>query len=111
MDHDLLHTDHTYNHRDLERVVYQWLQVESDYLDKNLQRSSLHVVFVKRSMEYLDVVSHSIVSMLRGLAKRLLAHGIVADEDIPVDAVMQSLMFVTGKYGEVIAGEFINLKK
>lgn len=61
MDHDLLHTDHTYNHRDLERVVYQWLQVESDYLDKNLQRSSLHVVFVKRSMEYLDVVSHSIV--------------------------------------------------
>jgi len=28
-----------------------------------------------------------------------------------MDAVMQSLMFVTGKYGEVIAGEFINLKK
>ena len=116
VDHDLLHTDHTYNHRDLERVVYQWLQVESDYLDKNLQRSSLHVVFVKRSMEYLDVVSHSIVSMLRGLAKRLLAHGIVAngvvaDEDIPMDAVMQSLMFVTGKYGEVIAGEFIDLKE
>lgn len=115
-DHDLLHADCTYNHRDLERVVYQWLQVESDYLTKNMQCSSLHVVLVKHPMEYLDVVSHSIVSMLRGLAKRLLAHGIVAngvvaDEAIPVDAVMQSLMFVTGKYGEVIAGEFIDLKK
>lgn len=116
VEHDLLHADYTYNRRDLGRVVYQWLQVESDYLDKNLQRSSLHVVLVKRPVEYLDVLSHSIVSMLRGLAKRLLAHGIVAngvvaDENIPVDAVIQSLMFVTGKYGEVIAGEFIDLKR
>lgn len=114
--HDLFHASHTYNRRDLERVIYEWLQVESDYLATNLKRSSLHVVLINRPMEYLDVVSHSIVSMLLGLAKRLLVHGIVAngvvaDEDIPVDAVMQSLMFVTGKYGEVIAGEFIDLKR
>ena len=54
--------------------------------------------------------------MLRGLARKLLPHGIVAngiiaDESIPQDAVMQSLMFITGKYGEVIAGEFIELKE
>ena len=30
-----------------------------------------------------------------------MANGVVADEDIPVDAVMQSLMFVTGKYGGI----------
>ncbi|GFH99797.1 hypothetical protein IMSAGC004_02202 [Bacteroidaceae bacterium] len=112
----LFHADYTYNNRDLERVIYQWMQVEANYLDIKQQRSSLHIVLVKRTVEHSEVLFHSIINMLRGLAKRLLAHGVIANgvsagEDVPVDAVMQSLMFVTGKYGEVIAGEFIELKK
>lgn len=113
--HGLFGEGNVYNHKDIEWVVYQWLQVEVDYLDKYLNQSSVHVVFVRHPMEYIDVVTHSVMNMLRGLARRLLVHGIiangvVADSGIPLEAIMQSLMFVTGKYGEVIAGEFIELK-
>lgn len=115
-DHGLFKLNGMYNNRDVERVIYQWLQIEVDYLDKNQDKSTLHVVFIKHQIEYIDVLSFSIVNMLRGLARRLLLHGIVAngiiaDENIPQEIVMQSLMFVAGKYGEVIAGEFLELKQ
>ena len=113
---ELFKSNRAYNNRDIVRIIYQWLQIEVDYLDKNLEQSTLQVVFIKHQIEYIDILSHSVVNMLRGLARKLLPHGIVAngiitDESIPQDAVVQSLMFITGKYGEVIAGEFIELKK
>lgn len=111
----LMTANDEYNDDDLERMVYQWMQVEVDYLDKNLTRSFLHVVLIEKDMEYIEVLSHSIVNMVRGLAKMLLPHGIICNGvsacmSVPRNAVAKTLMFISSKYGEVIAGEVIQLK-
>lgn len=105
----------SYNTKDIEYIIYEWLQVEVDYLVKNCKASSLHLVFMLDFSNNIEIMTYSIRQMINGLGKLLLNHniilnGIIADKNIPEGSIIQSLLFCTSKYGQVLAGETINLK-
>lgn len=105
----------SYNTNDIEYIIYEWLQVEVDYLVRNCKISTLHLVFILDSTSNIEIIAYSLRQMINGLGKLLLNHniilnGIIADNNIPEDSIIQSLLFCTSKYGQVLAGETINLK-
>ena len=105
----------SYNTNDIEYIIYEWLQVEVDYLVRNCKISTLHLVFILDSTPNIEIIAYSLRQMINGLGKLLLNHniilnGIIADNNIPEDSIIQSLLFCTSKYGQVLAGETINLK-
>lgn len=104
-----------YNTEDIEYIIYEWLQVEVDYLIKSCKISTVHLVFISTSTKNIEIITYSLRQMINGLGKLLLNHNIIlnsiiADNNIPEDSIIQSLLFCSSKYGQVLAGETINLK-
>lgn len=104
-----------YNTKDIEYITFEWLQVEVDYLVKNCKNSTLHLVFILDYSNNIEIMAYSLRQMINGLGKLLLNHnitlnGIIADKNIPEESIIQSLLFCSSKYGQVLAGETINLK-
>lgn len=113
-DMDLLGTDDTYPEDDEMYRVYQWLQEETSYLVPMNKYSTICTVFIDDKTQYSSVLSKNIDMCIRGLGEVLgnhsiISNGIVATKEIPFDVIMNTALFLSSKYGQIMAGEVLKL--
>lgn len=95
------------------RNMYQWLQIEADYLVELGQIATVCVVLVLGS-DTCSIVADSIEGMIKGLSETLGRHGIIinglcADESVPLECVVKWMSFLGSKYGHILTGNFLHL--
>ncbi len=112
---DLLGLDDTYPEDDEMYRVYQWLQEETSYLVPMNQYATICTVFIDDKTQHSSVLSKNIDMCIRGLGEVLgnhsiISNGMVATKEIPFDVIMNTALFLSSKYGQIMTGEVLNLK-
>lgn len=113
---DLLGTDDTYPVEDEMYRVYQWLQEEASYLVPLNQYATICTVYIDDKTQYSSVLAKNVDMCIRGLGEALGSHsiisnGIVATKEIPLGVIMNTALFLSSKYGQIMAGEVLKLKQ
>lgn len=95
------------------RNMYQWLQIEADYLVELGQTATVCVALVSDS-DTCSIVANSIEGMIKGLSETLgrhsiLINGIYADESVPMECIVKWMSFLSSKYGHILTGNFLQL--
>lgn len=111
----VLTEDGGYNEDDAMCMIYQWLQAEADLLVKQGGYSTICTVYIKDHSADACIYANSMDMCITGLARvlaghRIICNGIVASSEVPLMRVMQTAVFLSSKYGQVMAGEVLNLK-
>lgn len=112
---DLLCADDTYPAEDEMYRVYQWLQEETSYLVPLNQYSTICTVFIDDCTQYSSVLSKNVEMCIRGLGEALgnhsvISNGIIASKEIPLEVIMNTALFLSSKYGQIMTGEVLKLK-
>lgn len=112
---NLVNPDGTFNGEDMMRLAYQWCQVEVDYLVKLSNYATLCTVYIHSESTDSMVIGTGIHHLVSGLAKVLSPHGIIcngvtASLVVPQDAWLASSIFLSGKYGQIMTGEVLNME-
>lgn len=112
---NLVNPDGTFNGEDMMRLAYQWCQVEVDYLVKLSNYATLCTVYIHSESTDSMVIGTGIHHLVSGLAKVLSSHGIIcngvtASLVVPQDAWLASSIFLSGKYGQIMTGEVLNME-
>ncbi len=112
---DCLNSDNTYPKNDEMYRVYQWLQEETSYLVPKNQYATICTVFIDDKTTYSSVLSKNIDMCIRGLGEALVNHsiisnGIVATKEVPFEVILNTALFLSSKYGQIMAGEVLKLK-
>lgn len=111
----LLNADGTYNENDTMRLAYQWCQVETDYLVGLSCYATLCMVYIHSESVESAVIGSGISHLVSGLAKVLSPHGIIcngviASPSVSIEAWLSTATFLTGKYGQIMTGEVLNME-
>lgn len=112
---DLFDTEDSYPVDDEMYRIYQWLQEETTYLVPLNQYATICTVFIDDKTQYSSVLSKNIDMCVRGLGEVLgnhsiISNGVVATKDIPLEVIMNTALFLSSKYGQIMAGEVLKLK-
>ena len=112
---DLLNSDDTYPEYDEMYRVYQWLQEETAYLVQLSQYATICTVFIDDKTTYSSVLSKNIDMCIRGLGEALgnhsiISNGIVTTNEVPFEVILNTALFLSSKYGQIMAGEVLKLK-
>ena len=70
----------------------------------------------KYTSPYSSVLSKNVDMCIRGLGEALgnhsiISNGIVATKEIPLGVIMNTALFLSSKYGQIMAGEVLKLKQ
>lgn len=102
-----------------ERVVatiYRWLQIESSYLIDHTGYGTLCSAIIWDDENRQDVVSVAgLRSLMSGLGKvmarhKIIENGLIAPAQIPIEDIAASITYLSGKYGQILAGEVLDLR-
>lgn len=112
---NLIKSNGAFNNEDMMRLAYQWCQTEVDYLVKTSYYATLCMVFIHSDSTDSVVIGSGISHLISGLAKVLSPHGIIcngvtASLVVPQDAWLASSIFLSGKYGQIMTGEVLNME-
>lgn len=115
-DVDLLDADDSYPVNDEMYRVYQWLQEETTYLVPKNQYATICTVFIDDNSQYSTVLCKNVELCIKGLGEVLgnhaiISNGIVATKGIPLDIIMNTVLFLCSKYGQIMTGEVLNLRQ
>lgn len=105
--------DSQYNNDSFYKI-YQWQQIEVDYLVKINQYSTICTCYIYNDSILGYVEKRHAEMCIRGLASVLSNHGIVcngmvANANIPFDILLKSSIFMSSKYGQIMSGEVLDL--
>lgn len=111
----LFHIDSTENRFDGVKLFYQLSQIESDYFIIHNKAGHLLNICLYENTVQANVVKASIKSLICGLGIALgrhgiIANGITAEISIPREDVIKTGAYLISRYGEVLAGEVMELK-
>ena len=103
-----------YNEKDSVYQLYQWQQVEVDYLVKLNQYATICTIFIGESSIEGNVKKHNVEMCIRGLAEVLSNHGmicngIIANKDIDFKDLLTTSVFLSSRYGQIMTGEVLKL--
>ena len=112
---NLFKPDGTFNDEDMMRLAYQWCQTEVDYLVRISHYATLCTVFIHSESTDSLVTGSGISHLVSGLAKALSPHGIICNgvmamPSVPQDAWLPAAIFLSGKYGQIMTGEVLNME-
>ena len=112
----LINADGTYNNSDGMYQFHQWQQEEVDYLVELDKYATLCSVFITGSSIDNKVKSKNVEICVRGLAEALSNHGmicngIIANESDDIRQLLQSAVFLSSRYGQIMTGELLCLNK
>lgn len=103
---------------DLARCVYQWLQVESKYLIEKTSYATICTAYYYNDT-ILDIERDAqkggISSLIKGLGGVMSNHGIIengliASTKVPFEEMLHTAIYLSGKYGQIMAGEVLNME-
>lgn len=105
----------TYNPHDTLYKIFQWHQQEVDYLVAQSQYATICTVFIGGDDIDTSVKKRNVEMLVKGLAEVLANHGmicngIIADNEVPLNDIVNSSLFMSSKYGQVMSGEVLQLK-
>lgn len=112
---NLLKSNETFNEKDIMRLAYQWSQTETDYLVRLSNYATLCTVYIHSESTDSMVIGTGIHHLVSGLAKVLSPHGIIcngvnASLIVPQEAWLAASIFLSGKYGQIMTGEVLNME-
>lgn len=112
---DLLTTENKYPETDEMYRVYQWLQEEVSYLVPLNQYASICTAYIGDDTQYSDVLCKNMDMCFRGLGEVMANHniinnGIVASPSVPMQEVINTAIYLSSKYGQIMTGEVLHLK-
>lgn len=112
---DLLNSDNTFPKEDQMYRVYQWLQEEVNYLVSLNQYATICTAYIGDDTQYSDVLEKNIDMCIRGLGEamgnhNILNNGIVAAQSVSIKDIINSAIFLSSKYGQIMTGEVLHLK-
>ncbi len=101
-----------YNEKDSMYKFYQWLQTEVDYLVESNNYSTICSVFITGSLVDNRVKRKNVEMCIRGLAEALSNHGmicngIIANKNSDLRELLQSAIFLSSRYGQIMTGEVL----
>lgn len=100
-------TDDMYN-------VYQWLQEEVTYIESLHLYGTICSVYVGDNSQYSKVLEQNMKMCFKGLGEvmgnhSIINNGIVASDMVPINEILNSSLFLSSKYGQIMAGEVLHL--
>lgn len=111
----LMTQDLHFNSDDILYSLYRLLQIETDYLVQYNKYATLTTAFkCDKSLEG-EIVSSSVSHLINGLSKPLSNHGLVengltATTAVSDETIINTAIFLSSKYGQIMAGETLRLK-
>lgn len=111
----LLTAEGKYPDTDEMYCVYQWLQAEVSYLVPLNQYASICTAYIGDETQYSDVLSKNMDMCIRGLGEvmgnhTIINNGIVASSSVPMQEIINSAIYLSSKYGQIMTGEVLHLK-
>lgn len=102
-------TDDMYN-------VYQWLQEEVSYIEPLHLYGTICSAYIGDSSQYSKVLEQNMKMCFKGLGEvmgnhSIINNGIVTSEKVPLDEIINSALFLSSKYGQIMAGEVLLLNE
>lgn len=112
---ELLTADRKYPETDEMYRVYQWLQEEVSYLVPLNQYASICTAYIGDETQYSDVLCKNMDMCIRGLGEvmgnhTIINNGIVASSSVPMQEIINSSIYLSSKYGQIMTGEVLHLK-
>ncbi len=112
----LINKDGTYNSNDSIYQFYQWHQEEVDYLVELDKYATVCSVFITGSSVDNRIKRKNVEMCVRGLAEALSNHGvicngIIANKTDDVRELLQSAIFLSSRYGQIMTGEVLMLNE
>ncbi len=106
--------ENKYNDKDNIYQLYQWQQVEVDYLVRLNQYATICTVFITDSSIDSNVKKRNVEMCIRGLAEALSNHGmicngIIANKEISIKELLTTSVFLSSRYGQIMTGEVLKL--
>lgn len=107
------------NHVNIEphSLVYQWMQIETDYLIGNEQYATICTALIEKneSSEEIKAELFAASNMIHGLGlvmanHNIIVNGIYADSNVNLTNILNAALFMNSKYGQIMAGEILELK-
>lgn len=113
-DNYLINNNH-FNETDSLRLLYAWLQKETDYLISFNIHATISSAVIKDESIDSNSIGASANAIIKGLARVLGNHGIienglVADANVQFEDVLHTLVYLSSKYGQVLVGEVLNMR-
>jgi len=92
--------------------IYHLFQIESDYIIEN-KGTSITTALLTDDEKY-DTANKTVVNMMKGLGLPIAGHSIIfnslrATQKVPKQDIIQSLIFLSSKYGYELNGETLYL--
>jgi len=111
-----LKEDGKYNIDEQMYKIYQWHQEEVDYLVCNGLDATICTVFIDDMTDGHFSIGNNVAMMIRGLAEalanhRIICNGIVADREVSLRLLLDSTAFLSSKYGQIMTGEILRMRK
>lgn len=103
-----------YNDEDSLRMLYVWIQKESDYLVDNVKQSTICSIYIGDNSVDAETIKGGVEALIKGLALPLSKHGIVetgiiADLSVPYEKINETALYLSSKYGQIITGEVMKM--
>ena len=104
-----------FNSDDILYSLYRLLQIETDYLVQYNKYATLTTAFKSEKSLEGEIVSSSVSHLINGLSKPLSNHGLVengltATSIVSDETIINTAIFLSSKYGQIMAGETLRLK-
>ncbi len=115
-DMSLISKNGQYNEKDSIYQLYKWHQTEVDYLVELQKYSTICSIFITGSSVDNCVKRKNVEMCVRGLAEALSNHGvicngIIANKTDDVKELLQSAIFLSSRYGQIMTGEVLMLNE
>lgn len=95
--------------------IFQWHQQEVDYLVGLNQYATICTIYIGGDSTNICVIKKNVEMLIRGLSEALANHGlicngIVADKNVPINDIINSALFLSSKYGQIMSGEVLQMR-
>ena len=112
---NLLTEEGRYKKEDGMYRIFQWHQQEVDYLVELSLYSTICTVFIGGEDTDVCVKKKNVEMLIRGLSEVLANHGmicngIIADKKVPIKDIINSTLFLSSKYGQIMSGEVLQMR-
>ena len=109
----LINSDGRYNENDASYLFYQWHQQEADYLVNLNQYATICSLFISGESTDCLVKQKNAEMLIRGLSEVLSNHGIicngiVANNNHCLKELLESSVFLSSRYGQIMTGEVLS---
>lgn len=113
---EVLSKEGDFSNTDAMHQVYQWLQIEASYLISLNQHATIATAYIGDKTTYSSCLKKNIEMCIGGLGEALSNHniicnGVVSSNSVPVKDILNTCLFLSSKFGQILVGEVINMEK